>query len=64
MEDKIVEDMFVAGIVDPVKVTRSGVQNATSASAILLTTEVAIADEEKEKDDDMSGGNGMMPGMM
>lgn len=64
VEDKIVEDMFVAGIVDPVKVTRSGVQNATSASAILLTTEVAIADEEKEKDDDMSGGNGMMPGMM
>ncbi len=49
-KDEIVPDMIVAGIVDPVKVTRSGVENATSASAMILTTEVAIADEpEKEK---------------
>lgn len=45
--DAMVPDMLVAGIIDPVKVTRSGVQNAASAAAILLTTEVAIADEPK-----------------
>lgn len=52
-------DMIAAGIVDPVKVTRSGVQNATSAAAILLTTEVAITDEPKEE----KGGNPGMDGM-
>jgi chaperonin GroEL len=58
-------DLLEAGIVDPVKVTRSGVQNAASAAAILLTTEVAIADEPKEEKP-MGGGGGMgggMPGM-
>jgi len=44
-----VEDMIAAGIVDPVKVTRLGVENACSAAAILLTTEAAIADEPEEK---------------
>lgn len=42
-------DMLEAGIVDPVKVTRSGVQNAASAAAILLTTEVVVAEEPEEK---------------
>ena len=42
-------DMLEAGIVDPVKVTRSAVQNAASAAAILLTTEVAVAEEPKEE---------------
>ena len=40
--------MFAAGIIDPVKVTRSALEHASSAVAILLTTEVAIADEPKE----------------
>ena len=48
-KDEIVSDMISAGIIDPVKVTRSAVENAASASAILLTTEVAIADEPKEE---------------
>ncbi|MBI5400523.1 MAG: chaperonin GroEL [Candidatus Yonathbacteria bacterium] len=48
--DVIVPDMLMAGIIDPVKVTRSGVERAASAAAILLTTEVAVTDElEKEK---------------
>lgn len=48
--DAIVPDMLAAGIIDPVKVTRSGVERAASAAAILLTTEVAVTDEpEKEK---------------
>jgi chaperonin GroEL len=51
LKDVFVADMVLAGIIDPVKVTRSGVQNAASAAAILLTTEVAIADEPEEKKD-------------
>jgi chaperonin GroEL len=49
LKDEYVPDMIAAGIVDPVKVTRLGVENACSASAILLTTEVAVADEPEEK---------------
>lgn len=49
LKDEIVADMISAGIVDPVKVTRLGVENACSASAILLTTEAAIADEPEPK---------------
>jgi chaperonin GroEL len=57
--DKDVPDMIAAGIVDPVKVTRLGVENACSAAAILLTTEVAIAEEPKEE---KAQGHGSMPG--
>jgi chaperonin GroEL len=58
LKDEIVPDMIAAGIIDPLKVTRSGVQNAASAAAILLTTEVAVAEEPKE-DKPMAGGPGM-----
>jgi chaperonin GroEL len=63
------DDMIKAGIIDPVKVGRAGVQHAVSAVAILLTSEVAIADEpEPEKGGDMGGGGmgmgGGMGGMM
>lgn len=59
-------DMLAAGIIDPVKVTRSGVQNAASAAAILLTTEAAIAEEpqdEKAAPAPDMGGMGGMGGM-
>lgn len=62
LTDEIIPDMLLAGIIDPVKVTRSGLENAASAAAILLTTEVAIADEPKEEKP-MGGGGGGMPGM-
>ena len=63
--DEIVDDMLAKGIVDPVKVTRSGLQNAASAAAMLLTTEVAIADEPKEEKESAGapGGMGGMDGM-
>lgn len=48
LKDEMVLDMITIGIVDPVKVTRLGVQNACSASAILLTTEAAVAEEPKD----------------
>lgn len=59
--DKVVADMFKAGIIDPVKVTRSGVERSVSAAAILLTTEAAVAEEpEPEKPmPPMPGGMGM-----
>lgn len=44
------EDMIDAGIVDPTKVTRSALQNATSVSALLLTTEAVVADNPEPKD--------------
>ncbi|NLG88997.1 MAG: chaperonin GroEL [Clostridiaceae bacterium] len=42
-------DMFKAGIVDPVKVTRSALQNAASVSAMILTTESAVAEKPEKK---------------
>src|SRR3989338_6166491 len=47
--DEMVKDMFARGIIDPVKVTRAGLQHAASAAAVLLTTEVAIAEEPKKE---------------
>jgi chaperonin GroEL len=47
LADEMVPDMVKAGIIDPLKVTRSGLQNAASAAGILLTTEVAIAELPK-----------------
>ncbi|HMO79136.1 MAG TPA: chaperonin GroEL [Candidatus Paceibacterota bacterium] len=65
LKDKMVDDMFVAGIIDPVKVTRTGVQNAASAAGTLLTTEVAIADKpEPKQEHNHDHGMGGMPGMM
>ena len=64
---QIVADMIKAGIIDPVKVARAGVQNAVSAAGILLTSEAAIADEPEEDKPgmpDMGGMGGGMPGMM
>lgn len=59
------EDLFKAGVVDPVKVTRSALQNAASIASLILTTSVLIADEPEE-DKPMAGGApdmGAMGGM-
>ncbi len=54
-------DMIKAGIIDPVKVTRSAVQNAASIAAMVLTTDALVADkpEKKETLGDMAGMGGM-----
>jgi len=54
-------DLVAHGIVDPTKVTRSALQNAASVSALLLTTEVAVADKPEEKD--KGGSANPMAGM-
>ena len=54
--------MLKAGIIDPVKVTRTALQNAASAAAVLLTTEAAVSEIPKEKPatPPMPGGMGGM----
>lgn len=49
LNDVVIEDMLSAGIIDPLKVARTGLERAASAAAILLTTEAAIADEPKDE---------------
>jgi len=57
-------DLLSAGIIDPAKVTRAGLQNAASIAAMLLTTEVLVADEPEDGGDPMAGmGGGGMGGM-
>jgi len=56
LKDEVVPDMIKAGIIDPVKVTRGAIENAISAAAILLTTEVAIADFPEPKQPSPGGG--------
>ncbi|MGK7951144.1 MAG: chaperonin GroEL [Xenococcaceae cyanobacterium] len=51
-------DMFEAGIVDPAKVTRSGLQNAASIAGMVLTTECIVVDKpEKDKAPAAPGGD-------
>ena len=62
-------DMFEAGIIDPFKVERVALTNATSVSSLLLTTEAAIFEIPKEEPAGADMGGGMppqmgMPGMM
>ncbi len=57
-------DMLEAGILDPTKVTRLALQNASSVAGLLLTTEVMIAEAPKEEaDHGHGGGGGGMGGM-
>src|SRR5699024_2514780 len=53
-------DLVEQGVLDPTKVTRTALQNAASVAALLLTTEVAIAELPEEKPEaampDMGGG--------
>jgi chaperonin GroEL len=56
--------MFEAGVVDPVKVTRSALQNAGSIAAMLLTTECLIADKQTDEDQPTMPSMPNMPSMM
>ena len=58
-------DMVKAGIIDPTKVVRTALQNASSVAGLLLTTEAMVAErpKEKEKFPPMPPGGGGMEGM-
>jgi chaperonin GroEL len=48
-------DLIAQGVIDPVKVTRSAVQNAASIAGMLLTTEALVVDKPEEEDEAPSG---------
>lgn len=60
------EDLVVAGIIDPAKVTRSALENAVSIAGMILTTEAVVTDLPKKDESAMPpmGGGMGMPGMM
>ncbi len=57
------EDLVKSGIVDPTKVVRSALQNASSIAGLLLTTETLVADKPEEKQPPMGGRGGGMGDM-
>ncbi len=60
----VYEDLIKAGVIDPTKVVRAALQNASSIAALLLTTEALISEiPEEKKDAGMPGGDGGMGGM-
>jgi chaperonin GroEL len=54
------EDLVAAGVIDPTKVTRTALQNASSIAGLLLTTEAVVT--EKAEKQQSGGGGGGMPG--
>mgnify|MGYP001066663001 FL=1 len=58
------EDLVASGVIDPTKVTRTALQNASSIAALLLTTEALVSEiKEEEKAPAMPPGGGGMGGM-
>ncbi len=62
-QTEVYEDLIKAGVIDPAKVVRTALQNAASVSALLLSTEVSIAEKPEKKAAPMGGGGGGMPDM-
>jgi chaperonin GroEL len=58
--DKYFDDMIKAGIIDPLKVARTALENAVSVAAMLLTTEAVVTDLPKKEDEHSHGA--AMPG--
>jgi chaperonin GroEL len=54
------EDLVAAGVIDPVKVVRTALQNASSIASLLLTTEALVSEIPEDKKE--SAGGGGMPG--
>ncbi|MEQ9063885.1 MAG: chaperonin GroEL [Vicingaceae bacterium] len=59
----VFEDLYKAGVIDPTKVTRVALENASSIAGMLLMTECVISDEEEENPAPAMGGGGMPGGM-
>ncbi|OFW17623.1 MAG: chaperonin GroL [Acidobacteria bacterium RIFCSPLOWO2_12_FULL_66_10] len=59
---EVFEDLVKAGVIDPAKVVRNALQNASSIASLLLTTEAIVAEIPEEKKE--SGGGGMPGGGM
>ena len=66
-QDGVYVDMFEAGIIDPTKVTKTGIVDASSVAGLLTTSEAMIVDKPQEGGAPAmppGGGMGGMPGMM
>ncbi|GBG79218.1 hypothetical protein CBR_g29268 [Chara braunii] len=59
MDDKF-EDLFQAGVIDPAKVTRCGLQNAASVAGMVLTTQAIIVEKPKPKSSPVGAPSGLM----
>jgi chaperonin GroEL len=59
----VYEDLVKSGVIDPTKVTRSALQNASSISALMLTTEAMICEIPEKKSAPQGGGGEHGPGM-
>jgi chaperonin GroEL len=57
------EDLMKAGVMDPAKVVRCALENASSIAGLILTTECIIAEKPEKKDKAPAGGGGMPGGM-
>ena len=51
------EDLFKAGVIDPTKVVRTGLQNAASVASLLLTTHALVSELPSNNDADAGGGH-------
>jgi chaperonin GroEL len=51
-------DLLAAGVIDPVKVTRSALANAASIASLLLTTETLIVDKPEDEEEAAAAGHG------
>ena len=58
------EDLVKAGVIDPAKVVRNALQNASSIASLLLTTEALVSEIPEEKKEAAGGGHGMPGGGM
>jgi chaperonin GroEL len=58
------ENLYTTGVIDPTKVTRIAIENASSIAGMMLTTECVIADEPEPEAPHSHGMPGGMPGMM
>jgi chaperonin GroEL len=54
----VFEDLVLAGVIDPTKVTRTALQNASSIASLMLTTEAMVAEIPEKKQAPMPGGHG------
>jgi chaperonin GroEL len=63
VETAVPVDMLKEGIIDPVKVVRTAVQNAISVATMILTTEALVTDIPEEKNSSVGSGPGMPGGM-
>ena len=52
----VYEDLLAAGVIDPTKVSRFALQNASSVASLMLTTEAMVAEKPKEREEAPAGG--------